>query len=167
MTKQEERKVLAQIEKLIASTGTGSYLAMAFEGCVELARTNIDNDWGCSLHQRIESLEQQTGQLVKDLQEKVQENDALRARCEGLQHTLEQVNARLNSNAIRAKVEQALRRDVEDARAKMDTLANQIADMAEQDPAAETLRPIMERMAAARDERMTAQALLRAFVEYK
>lgn len=45
MTKNEERKVLEQIEKLIASTGADSYISMAFAGCCDMARSNIDNDF--------------------------------------------------------------------------------------------------------------------------
>ena len=48
MTKDEERAVLQQIAELIASTGEDSYVSMAFEGCVDMAHSNIDNDFGCS-----------------------------------------------------------------------------------------------------------------------
>ena len=37
MTKNEERKVLAQIKKLIESTGEDSYISTAFQGCIDHA----------------------------------------------------------------------------------------------------------------------------------
>lgn len=48
MTKEQELVTLGKIEKLIEGAGSGSYIAMAFEGCVADAKTNIENDWGCS-----------------------------------------------------------------------------------------------------------------------
>jgi len=46
MTKAEELKVLEKIDALIKSTGEDSYIAMTFAGIVDVARTNIENDWG-------------------------------------------------------------------------------------------------------------------------
>lgn len=53
MTKQEERQTLAKIEKLIASAGADSYIGMAFAGCVEMARDNIENDFGNSMQESL------------------------------------------------------------------------------------------------------------------
>lgn len=46
MTKAEELKVLEKIDALIKSAGEDSYIAMTFAGIVDVARTNIENDWG-------------------------------------------------------------------------------------------------------------------------
>ena len=51
-TKEQERNALAKIMKIVADLGEGSYIATAFEGCFEIARENIDNDWACSMRQR-------------------------------------------------------------------------------------------------------------------
>lgn len=56
-TKEQERKVLEQIRKMVEELGVDSYIAMAFEGCFEIAESNIDNDFGCSMKQRTESAE--------------------------------------------------------------------------------------------------------------
>ena len=48
-TKNEERKILSQIEKLIESAGKDSYIAYAFAGCCDIARDNIENDFANSL----------------------------------------------------------------------------------------------------------------------
>lgn len=58
-TKEQERKALAQIRKIVDGLGDGSYIGMAFEGCFEDAETNIENDWGCSMKQRAESAERE------------------------------------------------------------------------------------------------------------
>lgn len=56
MTKAEETKVLNKIEALIKSCGEDSYIGFAFEGCVEMARSNIDNDFANSPKKAIENL---------------------------------------------------------------------------------------------------------------
>lgn len=56
MTKNEEKQTLEKIEKLIAAAGPDSYIGMAFEGCVEMAWNNIENDFGNSPKQSIEHL---------------------------------------------------------------------------------------------------------------
>lgn len=40
-TKEQERKALAQIKKIVEGLGGDSYLATAFEGCFEDAEYNI------------------------------------------------------------------------------------------------------------------------------
>lgn len=54
-TKDQERKALEQIRKIVAGLGDDSYIGMAFEGCFEKAEENIDNDFGCSWKQEAES----------------------------------------------------------------------------------------------------------------
>jgi len=57
VTKDQERAALEKIRKIIEGLGEDSYVGMAFEGCFEVARDNIDNDWGCSMKQRAEIAE--------------------------------------------------------------------------------------------------------------
>ena len=53
-TKEQEKKALEQIKKIVASLGEDSYLAMAFEGAFEDAADNIEYDMACSWKQRAE-----------------------------------------------------------------------------------------------------------------
>ena len=68
-TKDQERKALEQIRKIVAGLGEGSYIATAFEGCFEIAEENIENDFACSMEQRAESAEKDAKKI----------GDALRA----------------------------------------------------------------------------------------
>lgn len=43
-TKEKERQALEQIRKIVEDLGEGSYVAAAFDGCFELAESNIRND---------------------------------------------------------------------------------------------------------------------------
>lgn len=53
-TKEQERKALEKIRKIVSDLGENSYVGTAFEGCFEIAEENIDNDFGCSMKQRAE-----------------------------------------------------------------------------------------------------------------
>lgn len=56
-TKEQERKALAKIKKIVEELGEDSYIGMAFEGCFEIAEENIESDFGCSMKQRAEKAE--------------------------------------------------------------------------------------------------------------
>lgn len=51
-TKEQERKVLEQIKKIVDSLGENSYVGTAFAGCFEIAAENIENDFACSMQER-------------------------------------------------------------------------------------------------------------------
>ena len=48
-TKDQERKALEQIRKIVAGLGRNSYIGTAFEGCFEIAEQNIEDDAACSM----------------------------------------------------------------------------------------------------------------------
>lgn len=58
-TKEQERKALAKIRKIVEELGENSYIGMAFDGCFEIAENNIDDDYGCSMKTRAESAEKE------------------------------------------------------------------------------------------------------------
>ncbi len=64
-TKEQERKALEQIKKIVESLGKDSYIATAFEGCFDLAEENIENDWACSMKQRVEAAEKKVEEAEK------------------------------------------------------------------------------------------------------
>ena len=53
-TKEQERKALEKIRKIVEELGENSYVGTAFEGCFEIAKENIENDFACSMKQRAE-----------------------------------------------------------------------------------------------------------------
>lgn len=48
-TKDQERKALEQIRKIVEGLGEDSYIGTAFEGCFEIAEQNIEDDAACSM----------------------------------------------------------------------------------------------------------------------
>ena len=74
-TKEQERKALNQIKKIVDSLGEDSYIAMAFEGCFEDAELNIENDWACSWKQRAEQNDKYATQWEKECAERAKEKE--------------------------------------------------------------------------------------------
>lgn len=91
-TKDEERKVLEQIRRLIDGIGgTDSYIGAALEGCLEIAEENIRNDWLCSMKQKFEAAEKNV-EYYKDLAEKFSEEvDELRKENKELEQKLDKL----------------------------------------------------------------------------
>ena len=54
-TKNDERNALAEIWHIVDSLGPDSYIGTAFEGCWEIASSNIENDFADSMKEQCES----------------------------------------------------------------------------------------------------------------
>ena len=67
-TKEQERKALEKIRKIVSELGEDSYLKMAFDGCFEIAESKIDNDFGDSPRENLAYAEKQ----IKDLEAKIE-----------------------------------------------------------------------------------------------
>lgn len=81
-TKEQERKALDQIRKIVAGLGEDSYVATAFEGCFEIAEENIRDDFACSMKQVAEANAKKVDEYMKIRDELVEENKELKARAE-------------------------------------------------------------------------------------
>lgn len=68
-TKEMERKALEKIRKIVEELGENSYVGTAFEGCFEIAEENIENDFACSMKQRLETSEKENAGLIKSVAE--------------------------------------------------------------------------------------------------
>lgn len=83
-TKEQERKALEQIKKIVESLGEDSYIATAFEGCFEIAEENIENDFACSMKQRVESAEKQAAEFKRAAEYYAAEDEKKRQEVETL-----------------------------------------------------------------------------------
>ena len=83
-TKEQERKALEKIEKIIAELGEDSYIGMAFKGCITDAADNIENDWAMSMYDRWQDAENKIKQYKGIRDELVEENKGLKAETERL-----------------------------------------------------------------------------------
>ena len=129
ITKEQERKALEQIKQIIDKVSEGnpanSYIGMAFEGCVELAESNIEYDFGDSFKTRAESAEKReheareklskANEMIERLNRLLNNNDGAYERlthekaesdkaCDGWNRAYNEAQAR--ANAAEAKVEE-------------------------------------------------------------
>ena len=83
--KDTERAFLNEIKEILEGLGKNSYCAMAFEGCVEDAEENIDNDFAVSMKGRWESEkkahEETREGLIGKLEAEVQKDRQMEAQA--------------------------------------------------------------------------------------
>ena len=92
ITKDQERKALEQIKKIVDSLGDDSYIGTAFEGCFEIAAKNIENDFACSMKERAEIAERRKRELEIKLVKQDQEITELEAKLMAQDQELERLN---------------------------------------------------------------------------
>lgn len=85
-TKDQERKALEQIKKIVEDLGPDSYVGTAFEGCFEIAEANIEFDFAGSMKSRWEgemeksrALLEKVEKLKDELSESEKDYEALHA----------------------------------------------------------------------------------------
>lgn len=93
-SKEEERKALEQIKKIVSALGPDSYIATAFEGCFDIAESNIDNDFACSMKQWADRLEGQNKELTKTVAEQKAEIERLNSTNQSLRQDRDTGNRR-------------------------------------------------------------------------
>lgn len=77
-TKDQERGALEKIKAIVEALGPDSYIGTALEGCFEIAKENIENDFACSMKQRVEAVVVENTRLkekVKELEGKLAESE--------------------------------------------------------------------------------------------
>ena len=116
VTKEQERKALEQIKKIVDSLGADSYIATAFDGCFEDARENIENDFALCMKDRYETERKR----AKDLQEEV---DRLKADLRKEKEVSEELG-----KAIKKTQEQE-NATIQMIESERDTLKCQVADL--------------------------------------
>lgn len=77
-TKDQEREALEKIKAILDTLGPDSYVGTSFEGCLEIAEENIENDFAFSMKQRVEAAVVENSRLkerVKELEDKLAESE--------------------------------------------------------------------------------------------
>ena len=127
VTKEQERKALEQIKKIVDSLGADSYIATAFDGCFEDARENIENDFALCMKDRYETERKR----AKDLQEEV---DRLKADLRKEKEVSEELG-----KAIKKTQEQE-NATIQMIESERDTLKCQVADLLDRESELVSLR---------------------------
>lgn len=81
-TKEQERKALARIRKIVAELGEDSYIGMAFTGAWKIAEENIEFDFGGSVKWYIDQYNELTDEIRKAAEESEKMNRELSLNLE-------------------------------------------------------------------------------------
>ena len=82
MTKAEEIKALEAIKRILDKAGDDSYIGMAFHGCIEMAQSNIENDFANDPMEAIDTLRRKLDEETKKAVDFMEAFKALKRRCE-------------------------------------------------------------------------------------
>lgn len=130
-TKQQERDALAKIRKIVESLGEGSYIGTAFEGCFQDAEENIENDFGCSMKQRLESAEFAEQHLREKLADATKKQAEDAAEISRLKADLECARRSNLPHPLRAELLALMTEASDTARVSMASAAETMAEMAD------------------------------------
>ena len=96
-TKEQERKALEQIKKIVNGLGENSYIGTAMAGMIEDAEENIENDFAMSWKDRAETatrrFEKAEAEMVKLSQDKEIAKKELKLAQQTMQQEAERANA--------------------------------------------------------------------------
>lgn len=90
-TKQQEREALNKITAIIKELGEDSYIAAAFDGCLDVAEQNISNDFMCSMKEQAEGAQKEVANL---LAENRKQADSLQALSEAVAQKQKNIDGR-------------------------------------------------------------------------
>jgi len=163
-TKEQERKALEKIKKIVDDLGEGSYIGMAFEGCFEKAENNIDFDFGGSFKLDLEDAK-------KELDVRACQIESLSGEVDDLKHQLKESLSeieRLRKVALPHDYIEHLKllviNENKKAEAQKTVEANKILDLAETPDTPEFREAVKVRKLAIMRE-MKMQDIMEALVE--
>ena len=104
VSKDTEREYLGRIKNILDALGPNSYCAMAFEGCVEDAEENIDNDFAVSMKGRWESEKKAHEETREGLISKLNDRIKRVAELEAEVHKAWQMEAQARKEAAEDKI---------------------------------------------------------------
>lgn len=111
MTKKEELQALKKIEKILAEAGEDSYIGMAFAGCCKIALDNIENDFGNSLQESLntarENMEREHEMRQREQAETERLKRVVAKKCDEIEELRAQLKAE-KANQIPAPLYRSL-----------------------------------------------------------
>lgn len=110
-SKEQERKALEQIRKIVEGLGKDSYVGKAFEGCFEFAEDNINNDFWMSMKERKEAAEFAEDELRLKIGEKLEQIKSLETKIDNLQISMAERDKALDTKDYRiAELSESLKK---------------------------------------------------------
>ena len=131
-TKEQERKALDQIRKIVESLGEDSYIGYAFEGCFEDAEYNIQNDCAMSWCNRAQTAEQACDLRRNEAHELHEKNEKLKKELDEAKKQLQErafmAQEMANRKAEAEDLVEKLREEVRELNCYNNEMINEIAD---------------------------------------
>lgn len=128
VTKNEERKALEQIKKIIEKLGDDSYIAVAFEGCFEIAEENIDNDMACSMKQRYDMADKEAWDAQRSNKELRDANVELSKQMAMLKEEIDDKDQMLEHER---SMKRELKKELDEQDRHIESLESQLASLNE------------------------------------
>lgn len=128
VTKNEERKALEQIKKIIEKLGDDSYIAVAFEGCFDIAEENINNDFACSMEQKYNNEHEQVVRLLKEISDWNDDYLKQEAEIERLKKEIETKDQMLEHER---SMKRELKKELDEQDRQIESLESQLASLNE------------------------------------
>ena len=156
-TKEQERKALEQIRKIVAGLGENSYVATAFEGCFEIAEENIDNDFACSMKQQYESARESADKymvMVDDYEDEIKK----------LREEIAAIKRKTLSTADAGAIKQIVWSAKLEAARMTDQSAQYIVDAAD-DPTSEAFRQAVKDHRSGKKRQIECDRLIQRLLE--
>lgn len=100
-TKEQEKKALEQIRKIIAGLGKDSYIAIAMDGMIDDAEDNIENDWAMSWKDRAVTASKRCEKAETELVKVSKEKAAVQKLYEEAEQAIKAETNRANQLANR------------------------------------------------------------------
>lgn len=141
-TKEQEKKALEQIRKIVSGLGEDSYIGTAFEGCFEIAEENIENDFACSMKQNAEhymelyenlqdeyyTLKASADEASRDREEEIKKATEM---LDSMQEKISKLNKRTPDALHYKQIWNLVYDSIENNKAWMDTYADTMADFSD------------------------------------
>ena len=136
-TKEQERKALEKIRKIVADLGENSYVGTAFEGCFEIAEENIDNDFACSMRQRWEAAQKEVEALEVEV-------DNRKAVIYELSTERDSLKTKVLTTAEAGAIKAFLHHSKLEAASMLDSSAQRIVELADNPDSAEFRQAVQD-----------------------
>lgn len=153
-TKDQERKALERIQKIVEALGENSYVGTALEGCLEDASVNIENDFMQSMKGRYET-------AIKDAEHFQVAANHFSAEVDKLEQEVKDLKRRLLPPDDITDIQMLIETRVAEAENKKKEASDTIVKFAERPISPQFLQAVRDHRNAEKDETYFSAMLAR------
>lgn len=139
-SKEQEREALKKIQQIINSLGADSYIAAAFDGCIEMAEDNINDDFANSykgIAEAAQKREREANEVIKSQDKVIKDLESERDNFkklyehekEAYQRAADDLHQRASDNAMLSEKIEYLENELEKPKLEIMKLKANIYDL--------------------------------------